>query len=553
MSIHWYQQPGHKNLYSSEIELLQVGLDGDFELTELQQPNAEGRIVATGWLQFEGGKKQPVRIIFPAKYPFSQPKVIPLLASQVGAITDQPAMFQKGNQYIDGAMCLMRKDQWNRSQNIGSILRRAQRWLLRATSPEGFPKDEIVEELPSLMMHIGQVLIPSGLRIPEGQKKGRLVLTQFKPNHYILEHNILSDTVFDLTMGQEVFLWFAFSRKYKFADIFPNNGIGNVLNVLQKQFAQPPESISGKNIALFFPGDRQQWYFFKLQLVNAQTNINHIHYLIGRSIEKELYHRTKDVFDDKILQKKRVTIIGLGALGSEVARSLARNGVGTFHLFDFDKFELGNSVRHAADLYYIGEPKVHVVRKLIAKSNPNIHVNAFEVDILDDAGILEESLANSDICLVLTAEESVDYLINEFYKNQFDIPFVFARVSAGGLSGAVQVVQKVKTACLRCLAKHGADTLPVPNNNSVYQELGPEYGSCSAPAVPGSEIDTKEIALQVSRISLQHLLEKFTTTYARRLGDQYYWHGPFGSKEQSPFTWETKVLEKHPDCELCNP
>jgi molybdopterin/thiamine biosynthesis adenylyltransferase len=286
---------------------------------------------------------------------------------------------------------------------------------------------------------------------------------------------------------------------------------------------------------------------------NPLNNTNRVHYIVARDIDKELYHRTKDIFDNKILTEKKVTIIGLGAIGSEVARSLARNGVGHFNLFDNDTFEIGNSVRHAADLFYIGEQKVIVTRQLILKSNPNITVNPFHIDILDDVGLLEQSLRQSDLCIVLTAEESVDYLLNELYVPKFEIPFVFARVSAGGHSGSIQVVQHGKSACLRCLAKHGADTLPQSEGSRTYGELGPEYGSCSTPALPGSEIDTKEIALQVSRISLQLLLENEQSGYAKRQGDQYYWHGPFGSKDQPAFTWESKKFAKHQACEFCNP
>ncbi len=287
-------------------------------------------------------------------------------------------------------------------------------------------------------------------------------------------------------------------------------------------------------------------------MVQVKLNQVQVIYYISRNIENELYHRIRDVFDDSVLKQKKVTVIGLGAIGSEVAKSLARNGIGHFNLFDNDTFEIGNSVRHAADLFYVGENKTSVVKQLILRSNPNISVNEFPIDVLDDNGMLEQSLAQSDLCLVLTAEDSVDYLINDVYITKYNIPFVFARVSAGGLSGAVQIVHHTKTSCLRCLSKYGADILPVPSQSKRYDELSPEYGRCSTPALAGSEIDTKEVAIQVSRISMQLLLENHNSTYAIQFGDQFYWHGPFGSAEYAPFTWQITKLEKHPDCGLCN-
>jgi molybdopterin/thiamine biosynthesis adenylyltransferase len=307
--------------------------------------------------------------------------------------------------------------------------------------------------------------------------------------------------------------------------------------------------VLGRNFALFIPDEPNPWHFFKLPINGQQVQIL---YFISRNIEKELYHRTKDVFSNIVLKKKRVTIIGVGAIGSEVARSLARNGVGHFNLFDNDTFEIGNSVRHAADLFFIGDNKSFVAKQLILRSNPNITVNAYPIDVMHDQGILEQSLSASDICIVLTAEDNVDYLMNDIYSKHYDIPFLFARVSAGGLSGSVQVVRQKMTACLRCLSLHDADKLPQPKEAKQFTELAPEYGSCSSPAVPGSEVDTKEVALQVTRIALQLLLENESSSYAKRLGDQYYWHGPHGSEDATPFTWTTSLTKKHSSCELCN-
>jgi molybdopterin/thiamine biosynthesis adenylyltransferase len=549
----WHENPAYKNLYDSEINLLQNGLGGDFELIRLLLADDDKRIKAIGWLKYDEVKKQPVKIIFPAKYPFQQASITPLGIDQMGNVLTTSVAFGKGNQYVDGVMCLMRKDQWNRYEhNIGWLLRRSQKWLLRASSPEGFPKNEIVEETPALLNHIGQIIMGSSFKIPGNATTGNFTLTQFKPNHYIVEENILPANPFSLKINKEIFKWFAFPAGVTSTALFKGDIVQVIINSLQKYFAfDPGQLLAQPNLAFYFPDDPNPWHFFKMILQPDQPGGIIPLYYITRIVDRELYHRTKDVFDDQILKTKKVTIIGLGALGSETARSLARNAVGHFNLFDYDSFEMGNSVRHAGDLYYIGEQKVAVVKQLILRSNPNITVNAYPIDILNDTGMLTEAISKSDLCIVLTAEDNVDYMINELYVPELNIPFIFARLSAGAVSGSVQVVQHKRTACLRCLSLHEADTLPVTNQKRNFAELSPEYGNCSTPAVPGSEIDTKEIALQVSRMALQLLLGK-TTRYAKRLGDQFYWHGPFGSTDFPPFTWETKAIKIHPDCECCN-
>lgn len=554
----WHKHPSFKNLFESEIGTLQRGLQGDFKLFQLIVPDQPvKKVTALGELTFGRNQKQKIQIIFPPKYPIAPPEVIScnFNVDKTGNIISpiQPLLFGKGNQYTNGKMCLFEQKFWNKDEhNIGWTLRRAQNWLVSAYSPEGFKKEDIVEELPAFIGHVGQVLIPKGIELPADSDSGLFYLTQFKPNHYILEHNILKDSTFSLKINIEVFKWYSFNKGVTLKSLFPQLNGEAIVNVFKNYFGvNIIEGEQVKNVAFYIPDEENKWHFFKfvIQSTNIGTNIN-IQYYLSHTISYELYLRTKDLFDDKILQQKRVTIIGLGAIGSEVAKSLAKNGVGHFNLFDMDTFEIGNSIRHAADLFYIGEKKVDVVKQLILRSNPNITVNAYPIDVLNDVGLLENVLSNSDLCIVLTAEDSVDYLINDFYVKNFKIPFIFARASIGALSGAIQIVDS-ESACLRCLSKDNLDILPKPLGEIRLSELQPEYGSCSSPALPGSEIDTKEISLQVARIAIQCLMKDENSSYPKLEYKQYYWHGPYGSKGKAPFTWEMKNILKHKDCQIC--
>jgi len=552
----WHEQPSFKNLYETEVGILKRGLNGDFKL--FSEPFIEdGRVTALGELTQGENQKQKIKIVFPTKYPYAPPTIFSISADLDGPNilmnTIKPHHFGKGNQYTDSSLCLFRKNYWNpNDHNIGWLLRRTQKWLKSASSIEGFKPDEIVDEtLPFLIPH-GQILIPREIVLPDGLKTGKFILTQFKQNYFILEHNILSESTFPININNEVFRWYSFEKNITLKSLFPEFNAQNLINVFLTNFGENIlEGEKIKNVALHFPDDENQWHFFKLniQIIGINANIN-IQYYITRTINTELYLRSQKIFDDQILLKKRATIIGLGALGSEVAKSLAKNGVGHFNLFDLDTFEIGNSIRHAADLFYIGDTKVNVAKQLILRSNPNITVNAYKIDVLNDAGLLEKSLNESDICICLTAEESVDYLINDHYIQKYNIPFIFARASEGAFSGAVQLVTQ-KSACLRCLSLSDSDKLPEPKGKIKFAELKPEYGSCSEPALPGSEIDAKEIALMVARISMQCLLKDTSSNYPKLAHSQFYWHGPFGSSEKEPFTWEMKNIDKHPECKVC--
>lgn len=545
----WQEDKSLKNLYDTEIGILRNGLNGDFNLIEIYDTDKTGGIVtAIGQLKY-GDKTHYVNIVFPTKYPYSPPKVIPVNISEVnGQRQLVEKLFGKGNQYIDGEMCLIEREEWNPEiHNIGWSLRKAQKWLARANSKEGFPKDEIVEEIPLHFPHQGQVLIPKEFSPDPNLNKGQFTLTQFKPNHYLLEKNILTSNVFKLNLPDEIYRWYKFPEEIKFSNLMPTYSINHIAKALMSYFGEDILiSNTTLQIAFYLPGDTMKWHFFKIQGSNLGISMN---YLISHVIENEIYLRTKDIFDDSILRSKRVTIIGLGAIGSEVCLSLAKNGVGVFHLFDKDTFEIGNSVRHAANLFYIGEKKSNVSKQLINKVNPNLIVNDYHMDVLQDNGLLEQSLSNSDLCIVLTGEDSVDYMINDLYIKNYDIPFVFAGVSIGSFSGSIQVITK-DSACLRCLGLHGLDTLPKPKTKNKLNKLPPEYGNCSGPALPGSEIDIKEISIQVSRLCLQLLLGD-NGNYSEKVKTLYKWHGPFGSDEHPPFHWEIQSVNKHKDCMTC--
>jgi len=555
----WHKNPSFKNLFESEISTLQRGLKGDFKLYQLIVPDqVDGRVIALGELTFGENQKQKIKIVFPSKYPFAPPYLIAcdfaVDDSEKIVSPIQPILFGKGNQYADGKICLFEQKFWKKEEhNIGWALRRAQKWLISAYSPEGFRKEDIIEEYPIHMDNKGQVLIPKEFTLPLGVKSGQFLLTQFKPHNYILESNILPESTFKLILGQEIFKWYSLDEGITLKKLFPSFTPQDILTLFTNHLHENiTEGEPVKNIALYLPSEDNPWHFFKVitQLNGNQVLVTQPLYYISHNINKELYLRTKDVFDDEILLKKRVSIIGLGAIGSEVAKSLAKNGIGHFNLFDMDTFEIGNSVRHAADLYYVGEYKVDVVKQLILRSNPNITVNSFRLDVLNDSGSLEKSLSESDLCIVLTAEDAVEYLINDYYIENFDIPFIFARASIGAFSGSIQVVDS-ESACLRCLSKDNEDYLPKPKDDIRLSELKPEYGSCSSPALPGSEIDTKEIALQVARVSIQCLLKDEDSSYPKLLNKQFYWHGPYGSANKDPFTWEMKNLKKHKDCNIC--
>lgn len=82
------------------------------------------------------------------------------------------------------------------------------------------------------------------------------------------------------------------------------------------------------------------------------------------------------------LKEARVGIAGLGGLGSSVAIALARVGVGTLVVADFDVVEPSNLNRQQYFVDQMGMPKVRAMMENLARINPYVRVEGRHV-ILD--------------------------------------------------------------------------------------------------------------------------------------------------------------------------
>ena len=131
----------------------------------------------------------------------------------------------------------------------------------------------------------------------------------------------------------------------------------------------------------------------------------------------------------KKLKKTRVCILGLGGLGSNVAVLLARSGIGSLKLVDFDTVEASNLNRQQYRISHIGIKKTEAMKSIIREINPFV-----EVDILD-IKVDRENIYSTvgDIEIVVEAfdrAETKAMLMEELLTNTNKIV-----VSASGMAG----------------------------------------------------------------------------------------------------------------------
>ena len=96
------------------------------------------------------------------------------------------------------------------------------------------------------------------------------------------------------------------------------------------------------------------------------------------------------------LRGKRIAIAGVGGVGGVHLLSLARLGIGAFHVAEMDTFDLVNFNRQAgAMMSTLGRPKVEVMIEMARDINPELDIKVFGEGV--NAGNLDAFLDGVDL------------------------------------------------------------------------------------------------------------------------------------------------------------
>lgn len=137
------------------------------------------------------------------------------------------------------------------------------------------------------------------------------------------------------------------------------------------------------------------------------------------------------------LGTKKVAIVGLGSVGSKIAVSLARSGLGNFVLVDDDILLPENLSRNQLDWQSIGFTKAQATRGAIQLVNPTAKVSARVMRVAgqenasSNAALLE-AIASCDLVIDATADDHVFNSLAAMCRRR-KRPFVWGQVFAGGI------------------------------------------------------------------------------------------------------------------------
>ncbi len=95
------------------------------------------------------------------------------------------------------------------------------------------------------------------------------------------------------------------------------------------------------------------------------------------------------------LKESTVAICGLGGLGSNIAISLARAGVGTLILIDFDRVDITNLNRQQYKASQLGMEKARALTENLREINPYLHLISHTAKVTEDN--IRELAADADV------------------------------------------------------------------------------------------------------------------------------------------------------------
>ena len=132
----------------------------------------------------------------------------------------------------------------------------------------------------------------------------------------------------------------------------------------------------------------------------------------------------------KKISSTTVAVCGLGGLGSNIAISLARAGIGKLILIDFDKVDITNLHRQQYKANQIGMCKTEALRDNLKEINPYLETEIHTVCV--DENNTKELLKDCDIICEAFDNPECKAMLTNFVLEQMSDKYI---VAASGMAG----------------------------------------------------------------------------------------------------------------------
>lgn len=214
------------------------------------------------------------------------------------------------------------------------------------------------------------------------------------------------------------------------------------------------------------------------------------------------YSRQDSIIAHEELKRYKVCVVGCGGVGTFVAKSLVRMGVGEIHLFDDDRVEMHNLNRQDFREEDDGKPKATTFAKELKKINSDVRIFA------ENARIIKEDQLPKDLNVIFSCVDTYKsrIMLERHIKsvNQKCIIIDGATIESQPTSGTVlTLVRKQKY---------------LSDNNVEYRDFVPDLGdklqdekdtpSCSRNPAPAIIETTQMVAGMMVSLFRQYVNDR---------------------------------------------
>jgi molybdopterin/thiamine biosynthesis adenylyltransferase len=286
-------------------------------------------------------------------------------------------------------------------------------------------------------------------------------------------------------------------------------------------------------------------------------------------VRSEIFSRNGGLIETDVIAGKRVLIIGLGSVGSHIAIELAKSGVMNFFLIDHDRLEVGNVVRHVADLSHVGMFKNRATAQLIKNKNPDAEIQTLEEKVCwENIEHLRKAVQWADIGVCSTDNRPSRLVTNMLFVEEGK-PCLFPGAFRRAYGGQIIFVHPGKSICYQCFCMLLPDQAQDEEISSPEQAEGLAYTDRPVPIEPGLSTDIGPISLMAVKLVIQELLKGAPTTL-RSLDDDlvapwYLWLNrrepgtqfekldplQFNVDGMHILRWYGIDVKRHPGCPVC--
>ncbi|MEX2460628.1 MAG: ThiF family adenylyltransferase [Paenibacillaceae bacterium] len=244
----------------------------------------------------------------------------------------------------------------------------------------------------------------------------------------------------------------------------------------------------------------------------------------------------------KPLYERSAAIVGMGSLGSAITLELAKCGLGSFSIVDYDTVEFGNLCRHTVNIDLLPFYKTAALKYQIHHQFPfaKVDIINFMIGQLPntdpkgtDLKVFYEQLKDVDILIDASADGMVTAMLNKMAVH-LNIPIVHAWVTNGAIGGRVLRTIPNRTGCYKCLDMNGVKEVASADIEGIMPR------GCSFPTFTGTSFDIYEVATHSVRLVTNTLLNLDDPDAYDHIMIEHY-----------PPKIETEKILKRDDCPVC--